>query len=238
MLKCNKCGIEIRDGQKFCGNCGNNISKQKEQIVVNENSNERCIKKCSKCESDFEEEANFCAKCGGEIEEGIRFCPNYGNGILEEKKKTENMFDETKEMEDNQKNFYFEKVKMIGTICYKTIRTEVINSGNSLEIKQNIHKLFRRKKEKNLQIKLSEIHAAELKTKMDFWDTLYAIIFGIFFLLDITDIIWLFFIGVCLYTGYGKIIDLKMKNGLNFEIPVNGKTEDVEGLHKLIESFR
>lgn len=39
---------------------------------------------------------------------------------------------------------------------------------------------------------------------------------------------WLLLIAVFLYTGYGKVLNLKMKNGLNFEIPVNGMTEDVE----------
>ena len=36
------------------------------------------------------------------------------------------------------------------------------------------------------------------------------------------------------YTGYGKVLNLKMKNGLNFEIPVNGMTEDVEQFRLLI----
>ena len=41
-------------------------------------------------------------------------------------------------------------------------------------------------------------------------------------------------IAVFLYTGYGKVLNLKMKNGLNFEIPVNGMTEDVEQFRLLI----
>ena len=74
----------------------------------------------------------------------------------------------------------------------------------------------------------------ELKTKMDFWDTMYAALFGVIFLLDTTDIAWLLLIAIFLYTCYGKILNLKMKNGLNFEIPVNGMTEDVERFRALV----
>ena len=69
---------------------------------------------------------------------------------------------------------------------------------------------------------------------MDFWDTLYAALFGVMFLMNITDVAWLLLIAVFLYTGYGKVLNLKMKNGLNFEIPVNGMTEDVEQFRLLI----
>ena len=50
--------------------------------------------------------------------------------------------------------------------------------------------------------------------------------FGVMFLMNITDVAWLLLIAVFLYTGYGKVLNLKMKNRLNFEIPVNGMTED------------
>ena len=92
----------------------------------------------------------------------------------------------------------------------------------------------RKEKENHLEIKLSEIGSMELKTKMDFWDTLYAALFGVMFLMNITDVAWLLLIAVFLYTGYGKVLNLKMKNGLNFEIPVNGMTEDVEQFRLLI----
>lgn len=42
----------------------------------------------------------------------------------------------------------------------------------------------------------------ELKTKMDFWDTLYAALFGVMFLMNITDVAWLLLIAVFLYTGF------------------------------------
>ena len=85
-----------------------------------------------------------------------------------------------------------------------------------------------------VSFQLSEISEIGIKTKMDFWDTLYAALFGVMFLMNITDVAWLLLIAVFLYTGYGKVLNLKMKNGLNFEIPVNGMTEDVEQFRLLI----
>ena len=123
---------------------------------------------------------------------------------------------------------------MIGRLRYKIIRTEVSNNEERLEISEKIHRFLRKEKENHLEIKLSEIGSMELKTKMDFWDTLYAALFGVMFLMNITDVAWLLLIAVFLYTGYGKVLNLKMKNGLNFEIPVNGMTEDVEQFRLLI----
>ena len=55
------------------------------------------------------------------------------------------------------------------------------------------------------------------------------------FLMNITDVAWLLLIAVLSFIqDYGKVLNLKMKNGLNFEIPVNGMTEDVEQFRLLI----
>ncbi len=81
---------------------------------------------------------------------------------------------------------------MIGRLRYKIIRTEVSNNEERLEISQKIHRFLRKEKENHLEIKLSEIGSMELKTKMDFWDTLYAALFGVMFLMNITDVAWLF----------------------------------------------
>ena len=90
------------------------------------------------------------------------------------------------------------------------------------------------KRQDHINLKLSEINSMEVKTKMDFWDTLSAAIFGVMYLMDITDVVWLLLIAVFLYTGYGKILNLKMNNGMNYEIAVNGMSEDVEQFQKLI----
>lgn len=224
MIKCSNCGNEIKEGTKFCSKCGNNILEQQEKSSDEILSQEKeCIKKC--------------ANCGNEIREGIKFCSKCGKRVLEQQEKNDMDFlseEEENTKEKNKKIFYFEKVKMIGRVRYKIIRTEARSNGEDLEINQNIHRFLRKNKEHHWETKLSEISSMEIKTKMDFWDTLYAVLFGVMFLLDISDILWLLFIAVFLYTGYGKILNLRMKNGLNFEIPVNGMTEDVEKFQALL----
>lgn len=177
-----------------------------------------------------------CSNCGNEIREGTKFCSKCGSNILEqqEKRNDEISNEEKNKVEQSKAAFYFEKVKMIGRLRYRIIQTKVNNDGDGLEINQKTHRFLRKDKANHLEIKLSEISSMELKTKMDFWDTMYAALFGVIFLLDTTDIAWLLLIAIFLYTGYGKILNLKMKNGLNFEIPVNGMTEDVERFRALV----
>jgi DNA-directed RNA polymerase subunit M/transcription elongation factor TFIIS len=178
-----------------------------------------------------------CENCGNDVREGARFCPKCGSSLLEQQQKSaENMVSADGISEDGQdeKNFHFEKVKMIGRLRYKIIKTEVKISGEKVGIRQNIHRFLRKEKEDHINLKLSEINSMEVKTKMDFWDTLYAAIFGVMYLMDITDVVWLLLIAVFLYTGYGKILNLKMNNGMNYEIAVNGMSEDVEQFQKVI----
>ena len=222
MIKCSNCGNELKEGTKFCSKCGNNILEQEEKNC-NEILNEerQFVKECVNCGSELKEEAKFCSKCG--------------SSVLEQKEDIDVSKDEeVNNTEQFKKIFYFQKIKMLGRLRYKIIRTEVRNSEDSLQIKQNIHRFLRKNKENHLEIKLSEIDSMKVKTKMDFWDTLYAALFGVMFLLDMTDIVWLFLIAIFLYTGYGKILNLRMRNGLTFEIPVNGMTEDVEKFQALI----
>ena len=203
-MKCENCGNEVREGAKFCSKCGSNILEQQEDHSGKHNVHEMKTEK-------------RCVNCGNVLREESKFCPKCGSSTVEQKEDVSTLKDEEKDKAEQSKGtFYFEKVKMIGRLRYKIIRTEVSNN------------------EERLEIKLSEIGSMELKTKMDFWDTLYAALFGVMFLMNITDVAWLLLIAVFLYTGYGKVLNLKMKNGLNFEIPVNGMTEDVEQFRLLI----
>ena len=221
-MKCENCGNEVREGAKFCSKCGSNILEQQEDHSGKHNVHETKTEK-------------RCVNCGNVLREESKFCPKCGSSTLEQKEDVSTLKDEEKDKAEQSKGtFYFEKVKMIGRLRYKIIRTEVSNNEERLEISQKIHRFLRKEKENHLEIKLSEIGSMELKTKMDFWDTLYAALFGVMFLMNITDVAWLLLIAVFLYTGYGKVLNLKMKNGLNFEIPVNGMTEDVEQFRLLM----
>ena len=221
-MKCENCGNEVREGAKFCSKCGSNILEQQEDHSGKHNVHEMKTEK-------------RCVNCGNVLREESKFCPKCGSSTVEQKEDVSTLKDEEKDKAEQSKGtFYFEKVKMIGRLRYKIIRTEVSNNEERLEISQKIHRFLRKEKGNHLEIKLSEIGSMELKTKMDFWDTLYAALFGVMFLMNITDVAWLLLIAVFLYTGYGKVLNLKMKNGLNFEIPVNGMTEDVEQFRLLI----
>lgn len=183
-----------------------------------------------------------CTNCGNETKEGAKFCAKCGKRILEQQDNIDNVTvsEEGKNItaKQEERTFHFEKVKMIGILRYKIIRTEARCNGDKINIQQNIHGFLRKDKENNFEIKLSEISTVDMKTKMDFWDTLYAAIFGVIFLLNITDLAWILFIVLFLYTGYGKIINLKLKTGFVVDIPVHGISEDVEEFQRLCNSAR
>lgn len=54
-MKCTKCGNELKDGVKFCPQCGEVVKEEKK------------MKYCTKCGSELPEDAVFCAKCGTNI---------------------------------------------------------------------------------------------------------------------------------------------------------------------------
>ncbi|MGN0738765.1 MAG: zinc ribbon domain-containing protein [Treponema sp.] len=57
-MKCNKCGAEIEEGKKFCGECGAPAPQEKK-----------------------------CAKCGATIDAGVKFCPECGANQSNEEKR-------------------------------------------------------------------------------------------------------------------------------------------------------
>lgn len=223
MIKCSNCGNEVSKDAKFCSKCGCDISEQQKMRGDKvEKEEKNIVNKCSSCGNEISEDTKFCSKCGGNILEQRE---KNSMDILSEK--------ENNTEEKNNKTFYFKKVKWIGRIKYKIIQTEARSNGNNLEIDQNIHRFLRKDKESHVKMKLSEISSMQLKTKMDFWDTLYAIICVVLFLFNMS-VGLLFLIVLFLYVGYGKILNLTMKNGKNFQIPVNKMTEDVEKIQALI----
>ena len=85
--------------------------------------------------------------CGNVLREESKFCPKCGSSTLEQKEDVSTLKDEEKDKAEQSKGtFYFEKVKMIGRLRYKIIRTEVSNNEERLEISQKIHRFLRKKK--------------------------------------------------------------------------------------------
>ena len=155
-MKCENCGNEVREGAKFCSKCGSNILEQQEDHSGKHNVHETKTEK-------------RCVNCGNVLREESKFCPKCGSSTVEQKEDVSTLKDEEKDKAEQSKGtFYFEKVKMIGRLRYKIIRTEVSNNEERLEISQKIHRFLRKEKENHLEIKLSEIGSMELKTKMDF----------------------------------------------------------------------
>lgn len=37
-MYCNNCGTKLREGNRFCTNCGNTISEEEQNIIMQENS--------------------------------------------------------------------------------------------------------------------------------------------------------------------------------------------------------
>ena len=59
MLNCQDCGSEIRNGAKFCPNCG-------AKIIIENNSQE-------------DTEFKFCVNCGCKMDNNVKFCPDCGS---------------------------------------------------------------------------------------------------------------------------------------------------------------
>lgn len=70
MIKCNRCGNEVKEGTKFCSKCGNNILEQQEKTKDKiSNDEKQSVKKCSKCGNELGEGMVFCPKCGSKVSE-------------------------------------------------------------------------------------------------------------------------------------------------------------------------
>lgn len=68
MIKCSKCGNEVKEGTKFCSKCGNNILEQQEKGSDEISGEEKqFIKRCANCGNEIGEGTIFCPQCGGKV---------------------------------------------------------------------------------------------------------------------------------------------------------------------------
>lgn len=71
MALCNNCGATVKDGTKFCGECGKKIEpEQKKPTTESKSNNSRKIK--------YEGEINKCPNCGAVLKSFIEKCPDCG----------------------------------------------------------------------------------------------------------------------------------------------------------------
>lgn len=77
-MKCSNCGSEIKEGAKFCSECGGAVVEKTEALVQNT---------CSECGSILEEDALFCQNCGhrvlseNKVTEVAKRCPKCNNPL-------------------------------------------------------------------------------------------------------------------------------------------------------------
>lgn len=173
----------------------------------------------------------FCENCGKEVEETWNQCPYCShplkdNGNAKVAEQAEAVSQTTAD------KLVFRKTKMIGMMTYSSVDTKITIEGQSVHFYQTISKILRSIKKVEVSFQLSEISEIGIKTKMDFWDTLYGVIF-VFLGIFVNPIIFLLAV-VCLYCGYGKIIQISTVNGKKYTIPSALKTDDVQKLLDLV----
>lgn len=173
----------------------------------------------------------FCENCGKEVEETWNQCPycshplkDNGNAKVAEQAETVN--------QTNADKLVFRKTKMIGLVTYSSVDTKITIDGQSVHFYQTISKILRSVKKVEVSFLLSEISEIGIKTKMDFWDTLYGVIFA-FLGIFVNPFIFLLAV-VCLYCGYGKVIQISTVDGKKYMIPSALKTDDAQKLLDLV----
>ena len=125
--------------------------------------------------------------------------------------------------EDGHKKINFYKKKMLGYCVYKQVYTEVEISDYAMHISQKLNRIFRKPREIKEYISLTDIDNISIQTKMDFWDTLYGAIFVIF---GFFHPLWFLIAAVFFFSGYGKTIRIKKRDGGEFLIPTDAKPDD------------
>ena len=58
-MKCNNCGSENPEGQKFCGDCGKEMA-----VATTPAADDDSMRKCSSCGRTLTMETNVCPYCG------------------------------------------------------------------------------------------------------------------------------------------------------------------------------
>lgn len=127
---------------------------------------------------------------------------------------------------ENAQELVFSKIKMLGKLTYKRTKTTVQIDEENLNIHKVTKKIFRKEITEEKVIARAAIASAQSRTVMDFWDTLYTVIFVLF---GIFAPQFFLLAAVCFWCAYGKEIRIIMANGEIFTIPVaHGKKEIAE----------
>ncbi|MDU1936421.1 MAG: zinc ribbon domain-containing protein [Clostridium sp.] len=157
----------------------------------------------------------YCKNCGISIDENSKFCSNCGNEIIIE---TNFNFEN-----DRRKEYNFSKVKQLGALNIELIKTKI----NIMNDKINIYEektilYFIKRKPKIIELSVKDIKEVNLKNAIDTIDLIYAIVFGVLgFLFPPVFIVTI----VCLITGFGQKVRIKLKNG--FEVFIQTEKNNI-----------
>lgn len=161
-----------------------------------------------------------CKKCGASIREGGAFCPNCGAAV-----------EPLATIESSPQEFTFTKGKMIGNLTYKRTTTKVTLAGDQVTMVQTLNRIFRSEKNEKKSFLSSSVASIRSHTVLDFWDTLYAVVFVVLgFFQPLLFLLAL----ICFWCGYGKEMEMSLASGEKVKIPYAGAKETA---NKLMDAF-
>lgn len=76
-VKCPSCGADVKQGAKFCPECGTSMAPPKDKCTKCGAAIKKGAKFCSECGS--KQGPAVCSKCGTELSAGAKFCPECGS---------------------------------------------------------------------------------------------------------------------------------------------------------------
>ena len=80
-VKCEKCGAKVKEGAKFCPECGNKMEQEKAKCPECGAEVAKNAKFCPECGKKLVQEDAVCPKCGAKVKAGAKFCPECGEKL-------------------------------------------------------------------------------------------------------------------------------------------------------------
>lgn len=187
----------------------------------------------------------FCQNCGNELPDEAAFCPSCGKKVQETSEKNVDVLEEEKEQKDvmaasspEKWSQSYEKRKMIGTVVYKRIKTDVELSSSRLYIR----KATGRKKYVEKNCNFGELLHVTQKKALDFWDGLYAVIAVVLAVIALMGaivpaaLVLLLIAAASVLTGYGNVVLLLFRDGSVFIVPMT-RSQDAQDLIGALQAY-